>query len=183
MTLIKIIETFTFYGFDILALAAVTAIVVQVLKITVFKKLKKKKILTIFPFLIGTLFYAAYAAAIHLSLYYLVENYAAVLENGFSVGMAATLFYVFYEQFVREKSSLSMTEGVISTLIEGYVPTDSVEKVAKEVAEAIQKDVTGNGAAKAAEIISKNSEENVTEHDIQLLCKLIIETLAHISTT
>lgn len=182
MTIIKIIDTFTFYGIDVILLALLTAVCVQIVKVTVFKR-KKKKLLTFLPFLVGTAFYAIYAALKNWSLSYLLDEYTTILEHGISVGAVATLLYVLYEQFVREKSGLSTTQSVISTLIDGYVPTDNVENVAKLISEAIEKDVTGNGAKRAAEILAENSDEGVTERDIQLLSKLIIETLAHITTT
>jgi hypothetical protein len=91
------------------------------------------------------------------------------------------VIYVWYEQFIREQENSSVTEGVIATLIEGYVPTDEVESTAKQIAEAIQKDVTGDGAKKAAEIICASCDEDVTERDVTLLAKLIIETLAHLN--
>ena len=166
---------------DVTLLALVTSVVTQVLKKTLFKR-SQKKLVTFLPFILGTLFYAAYAAVRNLSLYYLVESYVSVLEHGISVGAVATLYYVLYEQFVRVKSNLSETERVISTLIEGYVPTDSVESAARAVAEAIERDVTGNGAVRAQEILSEYSDGGISERDLQLLCKLIIETLAHITT-
>ena len=181
MTIIKIIDTFTFYGIDVILLAALTALFVQLVKVTVFKN-KKKKLLTFLPFIVGTVLYAAYAALKNWSLSYLLEEYTEILEHGISVGAVATLLYVLYEQFVREKSGLTTTQSVISTLIEGYVPTDSVENVAKLISEAIEKDVTGSGAKRAAEILAENSQEGVTERDVQLLAKLIIETLAHVTT-
>lgn len=182
MTIIKIIDTFTFYGIDVILLAALTAISVQIIKVTIFKN-KKKKLLTFLPFVAGTVFYAAYAALKNWSITYIMDEYTAILEHGISVGAAATLLYVLYEQFVREKSGLTATQSVISTLIDGYVPTANVESVAKLIAEAIEKDVTGNGAKRAAEILAENSQEDVTERDVQLLAKLIIETLAHISVS
>ena len=135
MTFIEIIDTFTFYGVDVALLAMLTAAATQLLKMTLFKN-AKKKLVTFLPFMIGTLFYAVYAAVRNLSFFYIFEEYTAVLEHGISVGAAATLYYVLYEQFVREKSSLSATEKVISTLISGYVPADSLEKAAKTIAEA-----------------------------------------------
>ncbi|MDE7453049.1 MAG: hypothetical protein K2N22_01420 [Clostridia bacterium] len=181
MTFIQIIDLFTFYGIDVAVLALATAVLTQVLKITVFKKVQKK-ILTFIPFTIGTLLYAVYAAVRNLSVEYLLENYAEILEHGLAIGSLATLLYVLYEQFIRKKNGLSETEQVVSALIEGYVPADSVEKVAKEVSEAILKDVTGNGAKLCEEIIAASATEEINERDIQLLSKLIIETLAHIST-
>ncbi len=180
MSIIQIIDTFTFYGIDVLLLAAATAVFVQILKISVFRKLKKK-LLTFLPFVCGTLFYSAYAAIRELSLFYVLENYVLILEHGISVGAAATLIYVLYEQFVRDKKGISVAESVVKTLIEGYVPTEKTKTVARLIAEAIEKDVTGNGAKRAAEIIAENSEEQINERDIALLSKLIIETLAHLA--
>ena len=181
MSLIQIFATFTFYGIDISLLALLTAIVTQIVKKTVFRR-AQKKLVTFLPFILGTLFYAIYAAVRSLSLLYLLDEYVTILEHGISVGAVATLYYIMYEQFVRVKSNLSETEKVISTLIEGYVPSDSVEKAAKAVAEAIGRDVTGNGATRAQEILSEYSGGEISERDLQLLSKLIIETLAHLTT-
>ena len=82
---------------------------------------------------------------------------------------------------MREKSSLSATEKVISTLISGYVPADSLEKAAKTIAEALERDVTGDGASRAEEIIANFSNGDITENDIKLLSKLIIETIANLT--
>ena len=180
MTFIEIIDTFTFYGVDVALLAMLTAAATQLLKMTLFKN-AKKKLVTFLPFMIGTLFYAVYAAVRNLSFFYIFEEYTAVLEHGISVGAAATLYYVLYEQFVREKSSLSATEKVISTLISGYVPADSLEKAAKTIAEALERDVTGDGASRAEEIIANFSNGDITENDIKLLSKLIIETMANLT--
>jgi len=179
MTLIEIISTFTFYGFDVLALAAVTAIIVQICKKTFLKKVQKK-LITFLPFALGTFLYALYAALRHWNFFYILNDYVGILEHGFSVGVVATLMYVMYEQFVREKSGLSATQGVVAALIEGYVPSDKLEAVAKAIADAIAKDVTGNGAKRTAEILTENSEECVTENEIVLLSKLIIEALAQL---
>lgn len=99
-------------------LAALTAVTVQIFKLTFLKNFKKK-LLTFLPFIVGTAYYAVYAGLVNWSVSYVINEYADVLEHGVSVGAVATLTYVLYEQFVREKSPTSATEGVISTLIEG----------------------------------------------------------------
>lgn len=180
MTILKIIDTFTFYGLDVALLAVLTAITVQICKVTFLKK-AQKKLITFLPFTVGAIYYAVYAALVNWSLSYLLTEYVSVLEHGVAVGSVATLLYVLYEQFVRAKKSPSISEGIISTLIEGYVPTDRIESVAKQIAEAIERDVTGNGALRAAEIICENSEGELAERDVELLSKLIIETLAHVN--
>ena len=179
MTIIQIIDAFTFYGLDIIALAALTCLCVQIAKLTVFKKLRKK-IATFLPFILGSVFYAVYAGVYHLSVKWVIDNYISVIEHGFSVGALSTVIYVWYEQFIREKEKTSTTQGVIATLIGGYVPDDELEATAKAICEAIEKDVTGNGANRIAEILGGKSADGVSENDIKLLSKLIIETLAHI---
>ncbi|MCM1545990.1 MAG: hypothetical protein NC033_03030 [Clostridiales bacterium] len=182
MTVIEIIDAFTFYGLDIIALAAATSVFVQILKLTLLKNCQKK-VVTFLPFLIGALLYTGYSALVNLSFRYVIDNYVDVLEHGFSVGALSTLIYVWYEQFVRNKTKGSATAGVISTLIEEYVPKEEVEKIAADIAHAIEKDVTGDGAKKCAEILAAHSLEEVTENDIKVLSRLIIETLAHIGTS
>ena len=166
---------------DVSLLALVTVALTQLIKKTVFKN-AQKKLITFLPFMLGTLFYAVYAAIRNLSFFYVLNEYVSVMEHGISVGSIATLYYVMYEQFIRVKNNLSETEKVISTLIEGFVPTDCVEKAARAIAEAIERDVTGNGATRAQEILAEYSDGEASERDLQLLCKLIIETLAHLTT-
>jgi hypothetical protein len=130
---------------------------------------------------LGAFYYAAYTVLVNWNFTILLDGYTDILEHGFSVGSLATLLYVLYEQFVRDKKASTPAEGIISTLIEGFVPSETVEKAAKLIAEAIEKDVTGEGAARAAEILSDNCAEGITEKDIKLLSKLIIETLSNLN--
>ena len=58
----------------------------------------------------------------------------------------------------------------------------SLIRAAREIAEVLARDVTGNGATKAQEILAEYSSGDADERNIQLLCKLIIETLAHLTT-
>ncbi len=181
MTFWEILDAFTFYGLDIMLLALATTIIVQLLKISIFKKCQKK-VLTFLPFFIGTLLYGGYCVLRSMDFRIVLDDYVAIMEHGFSVGALSTIIYVWYEQFIRGDRSASATESVIATLIEGYVPTDEVESIAAEIAAAIEKDVTGDGATRAAEILSQNCEGELQKKDIKLLSKLIIETLAHVRT-
>lgn len=167
---------------DVITLAAATSILVQILKLTLLKNCQKK-VITFLPFLIGTLLYAGYCALVHLSFRYVLDNHVSVAEHGFSVGALSTLIYVWYEQFVRNKAKGSAAAQVISTLIEEYVPKEELALIAEQIARAIEKDVTGDGAKKTADILAAHRLEEVTENDIKVLSRLIIETLAHISTS
>ena len=152
MTIIEIIDTFTFYGLDVILLAFLTAVTVQLIKLAPFTK-NNKKLFTFAPFFIGTLYYAVYACIRNLSFVYVLKEYVSVLEH----------------------------ESVISALIKSYVPERGLQKTAALIAEAIQKDVTGSGAKRAAEIIAENAEGDLCEDELKLLSKLIIETLAHVN--
>ena len=180
MDILNIIDILTGYGADIAFISVATCAIVQVLKRTLLKNCQKK-VLTFLPFVLGTILYAVFAAATNLSFGYLVRELPYVCERGFTIGSLSTVIYVWYEQFIRQKDGTSATEEVIATLIEGYVPTDEVESTAKSIAEAIERDVTGDGAKRTAEILSQSMGEGVTQKDITLLAKLIIETLAHIN--
>ncbi len=180
MSYYNIVNTLTFYGLDIALLSAATCALVQIAKKT-FLKNCQKKILTFAPFVTGTVLYAAYFVISRLDISCILTSFHEISERGFTVGALSTVVYVWYEQFIRRDSSATKNEAVISTLIAGYVPTDEVESAAKRIAEAIQQDVTGEGAKKTAEILLTCSDEGVTERDITLLSKLIIETLAHIN--
>ena len=95
--MIKILDVFTFYGFDVMLLAALTAITVQICKVTFLKRVKRK-LLTFLPFIFGIIYYAAYAALVHMDFYFVLNEYVSVIEHGFAVGTTATLTYVTYEQ-------------------------------------------------------------------------------------
>lgn len=179
MTFWEILDAFTFYGLDMVLLALITTVLVQLLKMSVLKHCQKK-ILTFLPFIIGCILYAAYTALEYMDAGIIFDDYVEVLEHGFSVGALSTLIYVWYEQFIRTGKTGSTTQGVISTLIGGYVPTEKLDDAATRIADALEKDVTGDGAKKAADILAEYCGD-ADEKDVKLLAKLIIETLAHMT--
>ncbi len=179
MSIIKLCDTFAFYGLDVAVAAALCCIIVQILKKTLFKN-AQKKILTLLPFVIGTVIYAAYGAIVRMSFDYLT-NFSELAEHGLAVGSLSTVMYVYYEQFVRKENKSSASEEVICALIEGFVPSDMVEEAARRISDALLKDVTGGGADKALAILKEACGEDADENDMKLLSRLIIETLAQIA--
>ena len=130
MTVLKLIDAFAFYGFDTLLLAALTALTVQLFK-KIFKR-AQKKLFTFLPFAVGTLYYAVYAGLINMSFYYLLDEYASVLEHGVSVGASATLLYVLYEQFVRDKAVEILTSNA-----EGEICESDIKLLSKLIIETL----------------------------------------------
>ena len=174
LTIIKIIDTFAFYGIDTLLIAALTALTVQLFKATFLKKIKKR-LMTFLPFFMGTLYYAAYTALINLSITPVLNDYLSILEHGLSVGAVATLLYV------RGDVSATAAESVIITLIGGYVADQSVNSVAKLIAKSLSGDIAGDGVKKISDLIADHAAEGITERDVALLTKLIIETMARLN--
>lgn len=166
---------------DVVLLAALTAVVVQIFKLTFLKNVAKKFI-TFLPVALGILFYAVYAAIWHLDFFYVFNNFCAIIEGGISVGAVATLLYVIYEQFMRGQGPSDTGEAVVFSLIDGYVAAENALKVAKLICEILLSCKGEESAEKTKEILTENANEGITETDIGLLTDLIIETFAHITT-
>ena len=124
MTVMQIFGAFRLYRWEVLLLAFGVTLCVSLLKKIVPERCPKKVYLFA-PFLLGLLFYAAYAAIRERSAVYLVQNAATVLENGFACGCAATLYYLTYEQFFRAKKK----QPALSSLLDGIVPQEKREPV------------------------------------------------------
>lgn len=181
VTIIQLINTFTFYGIDVVLLAVLTTITVAIIKKLFFKK-ASKKLLTFLPFIIGTLFYCGYSALVNMSFSPVINGFSEHLEKGFAVGATATIFYVVYEQFVRGDSSTPLSESVAKTILEGYVKSDDLDSVAKSVSEAVLNDVTGSASERIRRIISEHADESTDEREILLLAKTLYDTLLHLNS-
>lgn len=181
LTIIQLINTFTFYGIDTVLLAVLTTVTVAIIKKLFFKK-ASKKLLTFLPFIIGTLFYCGYSALINQSFSPIVNDVSAHLEKGFAVGATATILYVVYEQFVRGDTATPLSESVAKTILEGYVKSDKLDGAAKSVYEAVLNDVTGSALERVRRIISEHADENTDEREILLLAKTICDTLTRLNS-
>lgn len=179
MTIAEIIETFTFYGVDVILLALLTTVLIQLLKL-VIPKSAAKKLLTFLPFLIGTVLYAGYFALREGSVRVLLTECAFVMEHGFSVGALSTVVYVVYEQFVRGDRHKTLSAAVCENLLTGYVSGD-IGAVAAEIASIVESDVTETALKKVRDKIAENAAEGIDERDIVLLSKAVLEALSYIN--
>lgn len=181
VTIIQLINTFTFYGIDIVLLAVLTTLTVAIIKKLFFKK-ASKKLLTFLPFIVGTLFCCGYSALVNMSFSPVVNGISEHLEKGFAVGATATIIYVVYEQFVRGDSSTPISESVAKTILEGYIESDEIDAVSKSACEAILNDVTGSALERVRRILAEHANENTDEREILLLAKTLCDTLAHLNS-
>lgn len=181
VTIIQLINTFTFYGIDIVLLAVLTTVTVAIIKKLFFKKVSKK-LLTFLPFIVGTLFYCGYSALVNMSFAPVVNGIFEHLEKGFAVGATATILYVVYEQFFRGDNSTPLSESVAKTILEGYIKSDELDSAAKCVYEAVANDVTGSALGRVRSIIAEHADEGTDEREILLLAKTLCDTLAHLNS-
>ena len=143
MSLFQIFNAFEKYSIDILFLALIVVIITSFVKKTVFKN-KHKKIVTFVPFIAGIAVYILY-------MYFLKNTDIKSLitseniRNGFITGGISTVYYVFYEQFIREKRSIaefSVSELAVEGILSAIVLKDNLESCAKEITSEITERLT-----------------------------------------
>ena len=128
MTALQFLNAFRMFGADVLLLALGVTLLTSLLKHTVMKNCNKKMFVFL-PFLIGIVVYAVFSALVTLSAAPFTKDLLLTLEKGFSCGLAATLYYVLYEQFIRSPKS-EAKENPLYPLLEGIVPEEKREEAA-----------------------------------------------------
>lgn len=181
LTIIQLINTFTFYGIDTVLLAALTTATVAIIKKLFFKK-TSKKLLTFLPFIVGTLFYCAYSVLLNFSFAPVINGISEHLEKGVAVGATATVIYVVYEQFLRGDKSTPLPESVTKIILEGYIRDGELDETAKCACEAVMNDVTGSALERVRNIIAEHAAESTSEREILLLAKTLCDTLSHLNS-
>ena len=134
MTALQFLNAFRTFGADVLLLALGVTLLTSLLKKTVMKNCNKK-VFVFLPFAIGLVVYAVFAALVTLSADPFTTDLLLTLEKGFSCGLAATLYYILYEQFFRAPKNQERTDPLYP-LLDGIVPDD---KKAEAVVQLIEK--------------------------------------------
>ncbi len=169
MTVMQIFGAFRLYRWEVLLLAFGVTLCVSLLK-KILPERCPKKVYLFAPFLLGLLFYAAYAAIRERSAVYLVQNAATVLENGFACGCAATLYYLTYEQFFRAKKK----QPTLSSLLDGIVPQEKREQVLNAL---LSCEKQGEELARFVRETLKEYGEPLSDAELCASAKIIAELL------
>ncbi len=135
MTTFQFWNAFRTFSADVLLLALGVTLFVSLLKKTVMKNCNRKTFVFL-PFVIGIIVYAAYRALVTMSADPFTKEIYATLEKGFSCGLAATLYYVVYEQFFRTSSKKQTALKPLDCLLDGIVPLDKREEAASALEKA-----------------------------------------------
>ncbi len=126
MTALQFFNAFRTFGADVLLLALGVTLFTSLLKKTVMKNCNKKAFVFL-PFAIGLVVYAVFSALVTLSADPFTKDLATTIEKGFSCGLAATLYYVVYEQFIRAPKSTAESDPLY-TLLGGIVPEENMKE-------------------------------------------------------
>ena len=175
MTALQLFSTLRLYGADVLLLALGVTLLTALIKKTALKN-ASKKLYVLLPFLIGFVLYAVYRMIATLSVAPLVEEIIATLEGGFGCGCAATLYYVVYEQFFREKG----TGGTLSPLLpflDGVVPDEMKAEAAEELLKANDCQTDEERLLFLKETLARYASPALEEKELELCATLIKEFL------
>lgn len=150
MTYFEIMELFTYYGVDVAVLGIIASALTQILKTTLLKK-APNKVYTFLPFVLGLALYFAYAAFARCELFGSAEGVFYIAERGLSVGAAATMVYVIYEQFIRgSQNPENIKLLAVKALLEGYFEGDKLSEVL-QIVQSVTPSATAGETAKAVE--------------------------------
>ncbi|MDE6411780.1 MAG: hypothetical protein K2L02_04505 [Clostridia bacterium] len=147
MTALQVFNAFRTFGADVLLLALGVTLLTSLLKKTVMKNCNRR-VFVFLPFAIGLVVYAVFAALVSLSADPFTKDLLNTVEKGFSCGLAATLYYVVYEQFIRSPKSTEKQDPLY-TLLDGIVPDGKKD----EAAAALTEKSTGVESEQLPEVI------------------------------
>ena len=168
MTFFEIIDLIAFYGVDVVVLAVATAFLTQILKTTVLKN-APNKLYTFLPFIVGVIVYVVYTVISRVSFLYAFSNFVTVFEQGIKTGGVATVVYIVYEQFIRGKTSFTLTENALAALLADFVAEGGADAAAAEIIKSPEK---------VEEIMSAYKRENADERKLSEFIKLIKKLLS-----
>lgn len=176
MNFFEIIDAFQKYSIDVLLLAFATTAFVSILKHTVLKN-AKKKILTFLPFIIGIIFYGVYQGVINCSFNFVLENYTIICEGGLTCGTVSTVYYILYEQFIRERSDESLTESLIKKLLTGVVETDKLLNVSESLFKILSTEKSENEQKTQIFALLKTECANMSTSELSGYTSLILNAV------
>lgn len=163
MTFFEIMDLIAFYGVDVFVLAVLTSCLSRILKTTVLKN-APDKLYTLLPFIVGVIVYIIYTVISRVSFSYAFLNFGVVFEQGIKTGGVATVVYIVYEQFIRGKTSLTLTENALAALLADFVAEGEQDAAAAEIIKSPEK---------AEEIMSEYKREDADERKLSEFIKLI----------
>lgn len=177
MKLVQVLDVMQEYSLKVLILAALVCGLTSIIKIWIPDS--KKKFLTFVPFILGIIVYSIYLL--------IAEGASEILKpdtilSGFECGAAATIYYVLYEQFIRNKTFPKVTSKealAVMGILNNTVKPECLEGVSEKIANLLKDSSYGEEALTklCAELIIENGIDETIKKEVDILVKLIIKTI------
>ncbi|MCL1901021.1 MAG: hypothetical protein FWG51_01325 [Firmicutes bacterium] len=177
MTVLEIILDIVHkYSIAILGLAFLVCGLTALVKRFLLKSYKLKKFLTFVPFILGTLVYALFLLIVgKMSEIIRLET----LYSGFACGAVATTYYIVYEQFIRGKTRIDISDTkalAVMGILERTIIKKDLEAVSNDIYIILSSDNEEQYKSKEIlNLIILNKKEDITEKEIKPLVKLILK--------
>lgn len=182
MTIVQFINAIEKYSMDTLALGIVVCLITATVKRIIPAKLKKY--LTFFPFVCGVVVYGGYLYINSAGL----ENILIVstVVKGVECGAAATIYYVLYEQFVRQKPQYKGLDDTLSLTIAGILSNIVVENRISHLSKFLATNISTydeSAVMLCNNSLIGNTKQGISEQDIFVTSRLIVNTLKILNKT
>lgn len=177
MSFVQIVSAFRLYSADVLLLALGVTLLTSLLKNTVLHS-ADKKIFVFLPFAIGFVLYAVYRMFAEMSFAPLGAEFFQTLESGFGCGCAATLYYVVYEQFFRDRRK---NANPLLPLLE-FVPKERREEAANALYEGSKGRTEEEMTAYFRETLNTYVDPPMSETELAATAELLAEYLCSLET-
>ncbi len=176
MTIFQFVSYLEKYSIDVLCLSFVVCVLTSLVKKYALKD-GLKKYITFIPFALGIAVCALYN---YFAFgYEKSQFFSQALESGIKTGGLATVYYVFYEQFIRGKRAASDPRTLaVQGILESYVSVEKLETTAKIIVEIIESNGDADAQANQEDLVIKAIEENagqtLPEPEKSVISKLIV---------
>ncbi len=134
------------------------------LRKTVLKNFKKSKLAAFLPFLLGTLLYTAYTAAVSGPA---GMDWNSALSAGITCGSLATVIQVVYEQFTTGGKSLDIRAACVKALLSDY------GEISDETAVELEEAVAEENSDRVLELLKDIAGETMAETLYSMLCRTL----------
>ena len=160
---------------DVIVIAVIICALVSLLKKVI--PASKKKYLTFAPFVCGCILYGLYLLITNKGL---VFSYYT-LKKGVESGAASTVFYMFYEQFIKNKDA-ALTDIILITvkrILKPLIKEDFLEEVSAGIISDIKNyvDDISRCILICGDIIKDKKNQKTTIIDIEAATMLIVSIL------
>lgn len=162
------------YGADVLLVALIVALCVEVLRRVLPAKIVRAPVFHLIPPLLGAALFAGYYALSHGSIGSIAENPQYFLERGVAVSCVSVAENALFSRLLGE-TDLSERAAIVRELLLEEIG-EKTEEVAQKIADAVSLEYSEEDVRRTEELLREYSPAT-SEECARLLARRIVETL------